>query len=130
MNCHTLMIDDWVLIDEPDKYAGCKARVQTLCNHQADDGFYLTVWIGGDKGYTNTEVFNEDLRPIELTPEILEKNGWYFDEIDGDFRGCNGKFYIYGRYYPYSIFDGVQINYVHELQHALRMAGVLEEIKL
>lgn len=158
MNCHTLMIDDWLMIDEPDDYAGCKCKVQTLCNHQNDDGFYLTVYINGDKGFLNTEVFNEDLRPISLTEEILEQNGFkkincihtdnYFyrltdTEVKEDYTHNtwlieadkrDEYFIIDGEFQEDELLQGeinnYKIKYVHELQHIFRMLKLKKEIVL
>lgn len=73
-----------------------------------------------------------DLRPIPLTPEILEKNGFKCDAhpnyicdsyfIDGmtllDFRAG---------YFKYST---ITIEYVHQLQHLLKLCNIKKEIKL
>lgn len=117
MEAKDLMIGDWVSLLGTHHY-----KVKEI---KYVYGVYKIFFQG-----TYSYALEDEIVPIPLTPEILEKNGWDFDEIDGDFRGCNGKFYIYGRYYPYSIFDGVQISYVHELQHALRLCGIEKEIVL
>jgi hypothetical protein len=31
---------------------------------------------------------------------------------------------------PFTVFDGIEINYVHDLQHALRLCGIEKEIEL
>lgn len=148
MDCHELMIDDWVYIDEPDKYASCKARVQTLSNHQKDDGFYLTVYVNGDKGYTNTEVFNEDLRPIDLTKDILNHNHWIITDMYA-FLNIDEHSHLEFYYHEHRLrkwWHGVdewenhsevkeitfQCNcyYVHELQHALKMLHIDKDIEL
>lgn len=67
--------------------------------------------------------YAKHIEPIPLTPEILVKNGWLHDDLCGVFHNSNA-FIICGRLYPFSIFDGVQISYVHELQHALRLCGL------
>ena len=96
--------------------------------------------------------------PIPLTTEILEKNGWYHDKFHGSYGrqamridGCyqdelpkgvdnalsfaqwsiDKKF----MYHFLEIFMWVgsvhlKIEYVHELQHALRLCGIEKEIKL
>ena len=98
------------------------------------------------------------LRPILLTPEILEKNGWYHAKFHGSYGrkamridGCykdelpkgvdnalsfaqwsiDEKF----MYHMLEIFMWVgsihlKIEYVHELQHALRLCGIKKEIEL
>jgi hypothetical protein len=59
--------------------------------------------------------------------EILEKNGWSLWEIEGEYKQMD-FIPIYGRKAPFSVFDGIEINYVHELQHALRLCKIEEEI--
>lgn len=70
----------------------------------------------------------EDITPIPLTPEILEKNGWneethcFYNEdtmCELDLRMDNGGYvWINGGVVVCSIY------YVHELQHALRLCGL------
>lgn len=71
----------------------------------------------------------EKLLPIPITPRILEENGWYYDDLDGEWCGCG--FRISG-YNPeeYVILDGRTISYVHELQHFLRDCKINKEIIL
>ena len=72
----------------------------------------------------------DKVQPIPLTSEILEKNGWVFDEIGGDYYNTEIHFRIYGKESPYMIFDSVEINYVHELQHALKLRKIEKRIIL
>ena len=77
-----------------------------------------------------------DCEPIPLTPEILEKNGihrTYEDDKYAIFRG-DGLWAV-----KYSDGDWelstppvcrVDIKYIHQFQHALRLAGVDKEINL
>lgn len=153
MDAKELMIDDWVLIDEPDKYAGAKAQIKTLIFHKENDGQYFSVFIHDRLGIVRREVFNEDLRPIPLTREILEKNGF----TDGKYRhytGCIwklnvegfrilnltkscGKSCLWGEKIkpncPNSVgneFAIPNICYVHELQHAMRLLDINLKIEL
>lgn len=76
----------------------------------------------------------EDIEPIPITPEILEANGihkTYEDDEYAIFRG-DGLWAV-----KYSDGDWelstppvcrVDIKYIHQLQHALRLAGVDKEI--
>lgn len=88
-------------------------------------------WVNSPNGYFRIKLIDsewskdmeERITPIPLTPEILEKNGWWQDEIDGTYHNTMN---VYGRKAPFSIFDGVAINYVHDLQHALRLCGLNE----
>lgn len=144
MKANELMIEDWVRIDEPDKYAGATGQIQSLICHREDDAAYFNVFIQGKFGYVSRDVCSDDIRPIPLTTEILEKNGFriifegelhttYFQDIDGfaveikidciDFTKLsmsNGLGYRVV----------IECKYVHHLQHALRLCGITHEIIL
>lgn len=120
MKATDLMIGDWV------SYKGIVNRIAP-----ADFGIY-----------EEHSVWRENLEPIPLTAEILERNGWkkwrvYFRLLVGD-----GDMFL--EYYPHEqrleeiyigkerkfeiVFRAKAIKYVHELQHALRLCGVDREI--
>jgi len=80
-----------------------------------------------------------DCKPILITTEILEKNGWEsMKNGSGDFiltnpmvgndatitKTINGYAMIHG------VFNGLVIRYVHELQHVLRLCKIKKEIIL
>ena len=127
---------------------GDKVMVKVLS--QIPNTYVLHTWTAND--------YSRDIqvKPIPLTPEILEKNGFspetfltaewgrkvYFKE----FPGCvvepadSGK-YIFGttKYWSETYGDGspkdwgtmyesriYNLQYVHELQHALRLVGLNE----
>ena len=88
-----------------------------------------------------------DVEPIPLTPEILEKNGFErapqvsdIEPFDTDEEG--NKHYSYnktfwGWFQPGNIFcipangmGWLYLKYVHQLQHALRLCGIEKEIIL
>ena len=108
MKANELMIGDWVaqpVNDEP-----CKV-VSLMSDIELDDGG-----------------FYEEVEPIPLTTEILEKNfptiedGVAWEETEeGDL------FFIRVEYDKH--IKGI-FNDVHELQHALRLAGIDKEINL
>lgn len=111
MKANELMIGDWV-------YAfGCKnVQVKEIL----EDGIH-------DFTTYSLSPFDE-IEPILLTPEILERNGWRYDELNGEFYGAVT---ILGNKAPFLVLNGsVQVNYVHELQHALRICGIEKEIVL
>ena len=87
----------------------------------------------------------EDIKPVVLTPEILEKNGWDFIGYKMDFSGS--MFNIYSKhdilpdlYYYYATKDFSvsicgkvalpNIKYVHELQHLLFGLGLNSEMEV
>lgn len=67
--------------------------------------------------------------PIPLTPEILEKNGFDIHETLGEWHPSVDGFRFINKYSdePLEI-DAcglyVEIRYVHQLQHALRLCGL------
>ena len=77
------------------------------------------------------------IEPIPLTPEILEKNGfrkngnkWYTPELFTLERwGDNWSIVIACSCGEYAC-EVCTIKYVHQLQHALRLAGVEKKIEL
>ena len=128
-----LSVGDWV------RYDGKEYQVQCV------DGMSEMVTLFGYCEQREESAGN--LRPIPITAEILEKNGFV--------RGQRGSFYHYLRLdknrtlYIHASTNGwrVEITYdaagilrtthlmpdmnsVHQLQHALRLAGVEKEINL
>lgn len=101
----------------------------------------VMLQLGSVKHYA----FVEDLQPIPITAEVLEKNGWKKSEIDktmileickGQNIGISNTVYghnfiaVYcalGQCYEVS---NVPIRYVHELQHCLRILRTEKEITL
>jgi hypothetical protein len=108
MKAKELMIGDWV------DYRG-------ICNRIAPADFCHFEWI-------------DKIRPIPLTPEILEKNGFRLDTYSGEFM--SGKWWTRNDFVIHeSMNDSIGKNnfsykYVHQLQHALRLCGIEKEIIL
>lgn len=109
MKAEDLMIDDWVVVGSGEPF-----KIGTI-----DPDF----------------LFWDEVQPIPLTPEILEKNGFIkhskWDEwvhytnlifIDFTLLVDEDGFHL--------DIPNARINYVHELQHALRLCGVKIEIIL
>lgn len=78
---------------------------------------------------------------IELTPEILEKNGFVLKEDEKGAYGVNIAPYYTRDDVPFEVFcdgepfaiwfkDPINIKYVHQLQHALHLCGIEKEIVL
>ena len=70
--------------------------------------------------YFFREVRPQDLVPIPLTYEMLEKNGWKWD--GQDFVGAC-LLYPEGNYFVFDAFR-TKIKYVHQLQHLLFGLGI------
>lgn len=99
------------------------------------------------KHYGEEEFLLSDLRPIPLTPEILEKNG--FEKVYDKYKLPNYRIKWNGYTDLYfTVFTGVDgywnpiglnvitggipatVDYVHQLQNALRLCGINHEIIL
>lgn len=105
MNINELMINDLV--------------------YHKDKPVKITKGIYDGKAYTNDLcILDFKLSPIPLTADILEKNGWLYDDMCNEYHHADA-FVICGRN-TFTIFDGVKISYIHELQHALRLSGLCE----
>ena len=88
-----------------------------------------------DNGYITANPSN--LKPIQITPEILEKNGFtekgYHYHISNDYYGLfisevtDSIWKINYYNHESSAFDGcVCVAYIHELQHAIRLWRLTE----
>ena len=105
---------------------GDKVMVKVLS--QIPGTYVLHTWTAND--------YSRDLqvKPIPLTPKILEKNGfWVMKKVDNGAEesiayAIDGLIFHYNRdndyYFPNT---PISWKYVHELQHALRLCG-LEEL--
>lgn len=91
--------------------------------------------------HSNTVSLNE-IEPIPLTLEILEKNGGFYPKgsmwmkLDNHYRELWICKHTDGTYWLYSSGDCdkdenfAEIRYVHQLQNALTLCGINKEIKL
>ena len=112
-------------------------------------GFVKVVMLNDSS--TTYSISNNAVRPIPLTPEILEKNGWVKEVMS---RGVKNSHWVYTKpdieeygYFPIYIEKGigkefdvypftdnrvckqiVYIKYVHELQHLLFGLGLNSEM--
>ncbi len=98
---------------------------------------YIQCSVGG----LLTEINNEDVDPIELTEEFLRRLGWGNEEkdygsrrdyIDIDIEGqieirWDGDFWWTANCAEFWV---MELKYVHQLQQALRLKGIDEEIGL
>lgn len=120
LKARELTIYDWVLYEnEPMKIAEI-----TSCY-----GDVSVCFVG-----RNYLIDIEEISPIPLTPEILEKNGWVYDgvqlwkneDVIALEIGCDGR-----NSYWWHMFDSpiAPINYVHELQHILTIMNIKETIE-
>lgn len=135
-----LMINDWVCINNSN------FQVKDIKKKSVIKLYENTQW-GEHEIEVNNDYLEEFLQPIQLTTEILEKNGFYGESQ------CDGKvttYYIGNGYYlqqyntqkNYTLVDNVlddevcgyesnhirPIKYIHELQHALNFLEIDKQI--
>lgn len=144
MNANELMKYDWVM---NDRIGVC--QVIGLPREVKDYPIEITVMYPAE-GFTEIRNIGEHyIQPIPLTPKILEKNGFERRKetrVDCyDLRQDKASVYleikdriehewlcVIGRHYPTSWRCRLElrVHEVHELQHALRLAGINKEIVL
>ena len=141
LSCKDIMVGDWVVpyvFDsklEPSKIVGI--------HYNSYPGRDYVDWVDCESW---DELSLNDIEPIPLTPEILEKNGFriifeselhvsYFQDIERFHTEVDVD--KIGIYQKLSMLDGlgngvtiVECKYVHQLQHALRLCGITREIIL
>lgn len=117
-----LSIGDWVKIDgEPAK---------ALCLRIVGGHIFKGV-----SGQMYRCCGGMDLDPIPLTPEILEKNGISKTYESDEYAVYKGEGFNVTEYYT-ELWEferhrnRLMIRNVHQLQHALRLAGVEKEIEV
>ena len=131
MNATDLTVSDLVLL-----FGDTPARVDAIGD--------IEVYVYEEKRGEDWQVGYEHIKPIPLTAEILEKNGyvkciggrskkslqligdglyvsWWNDRIVIRYKRVLG--------HP-SAYLNCDCRYVHELQHALRLCGVKKEVVL
>lgn len=125
MNANELMIDDWVMFDHNPVRVAILGAAQECLGLKAG-------------GITFGQPYCM-IDPIPLTIEILKKNKF----IEDTYIRTKDKFYRHepngfrlkvnidseGNFY---VFDNIiiQCNYVHQLQHAMRISGIEDDFVL
>jgi len=120
MKAEELMIGDWVY---NHRYWECpiveihKNSAIVIARHYGEEEFLLS-----------------DLRPIPLTTEILEKNGFIWDSspISQCWEQYGLIIYPVGGGYRMNCGQNVSFNidFVHELQHLFKLCGIDKKIEL
>jgi hypothetical protein len=91
-------------------------------------------------------VWNDNIKPIPITKELLEKNGFEKEGVielynlyagidhrvtihdDKEYMNSNNEWYVHVDSEDYSTIAGCELTYVHELQHILRLCKIDKEI--
>jgi hypothetical protein len=79
----------------------------------------------------NGVYYAETLKPIPLTEYILAKNGFRYSMSHDDWTNINCNFFLHegGNGYRVQNTD-IKLDYVHQLQHLLRLCGVEKELTI
>lgn len=128
MKATDLMVEDWVeVIQNSEKRF---AQVQMIDGYEDNatsneclcDSIYYSI---------------DELNPIPLTLEIMKANGFNIkvSPYTPNWIRCilNPNFFLEDRLKGFYHFNGnnlAKIQYVHELQHALKLCGIHKEIEL
>lgn len=130
-----LSVGDWV------RCRGRNGRIE--CLNAIRDDEWIRVAVESYLGTMYQFVGIEDIEPIPITAEMLEKNGFESTTKPNVFTLTHGKLQLYvsdeldGWHISFVnfmerlyILQVIRKSYIHELQHALRFAGVEKEINL
>jgi hypothetical protein len=135
MDCKDLMVNDFV------KYNGVTKMVDAIYLYSVSVHDPIEEW-----SISEAKTFPvDDIEPIKLTSEILVKNGFVYQEaeetcatnayhhwqLDGEYLALDD--FQYWRKekkddLPRFCIAGIDVNYVHQLQHLLRLCGVEKEL--
>lgn len=133
-----LSIGDWVQakqakVDYDDSDLTPPMKIIAIDNREPKQAY---VDLAFDDGVVVHSAFVEDLRPVLITSEILEKNEvphiinnvWAYDEDYQLSWFKNGRAILinYSNKHTVSFFA----KYIHQLQHAFRLVGIDKEITL
>lgn len=125
MKIKELSVGDWVALEnQPFEVIGINPPYVDL--------------LGNGNRLRLSDVYNENLLPIPLTAEILEKNGFRLVVVNKKFNDWHDNNITIRKYYNeynYHLFVcGQKVEFkmlfIHQLQHALRLAGMEKEIEV
>ena len=144
MKVNELMIGDWVQYGDIHPI-----KTRALGISSVDKGKHWHIEVEPENANSMRIVAIHAVEPIPLTAEILEKNGFvkYYgvsdtppydkDEEGNMYYSFKGEHKFWGwwqpdntYYIPANAMGDIVIKYLHELQHALRLAGIDITIEL
>lgn len=110
---------DWV------KASGQLCRVEEVfVNRLTKEYEYTLIYPNSN----SSRIVIGEIEPISLTPEILEKNGWKWD--DQDFRLGALDLFPVENYFVLDGFCNKKLKHVHQLQHLIFGLDDNSEIKI
>lgn len=138
MKTNELMIGDFIQFSAEHSSPLKPKKVQVFgVKYSKELSKYLLDIVFCDSGAIQYNYNLDIFSGIPLTPEILEKNGFTrYGQVYASLQQWVGKFGDKRKSFVQDIRTGewgindVWINFVHELQHALRLSGIDKEIEL
>lgn len=139
MDSKELMISDWVNFPI-DITGGETEHDSQTTEYQPMQIVSISAWANNDGEAESREGVIcdiEQLTPIPLTTEILEKNGFNLSRdksgigiLDTYWLGEGIGFRLHNFETDYYQFGLAKIKYVHQLQHALRLCEISKNIEI
>ncbi len=124
MKASELAFGDWVM--------PLRKSIRKPCQVVSIDGGTNTCWIDSDE-YSGL-LSCSDLERIPLSTEILEKNGFHYNDLPfvQSWEQFGLSLHLGGNGYRINCGQNVAIviDSVHQLQHALRLCGIEKDITL
>ena len=129
MKANELMIGDWVLVKEKP------IQVEDIVPEGIN-----TEWIAGCE-YGGC-IGEDEIRPIPITKELLEKNGFELDEVikeyciyngidnrvsihnDKEYMNSVNEWHVHIDSEDYCTIAHCELTYLHELQHLLKLCNI------
>ena len=117
MLCKELQFGDWC----------CDAHGFPMQITNVGEDYAYATWEDNEGDPWEFDDKDDQLEPIPLTREILEKNGWWFDLGDiwhhDEVHFCIEK---WNRRFQCHEINQIKFDSVHQLQHILRLCGLNE----
>jgi hypothetical protein len=132
MEAKDLMIGDWVYRIDFNTPVPVKIIGIEIVNY--DKMEYVVDVL--NKNEHNIHLYLDEIEPIPLTTEILEKNGFVYDSEDKLFEDIYPRISMLYAQYRLVENGGInygemsEIKYVHELQHLFKLCGIDKDIEL
>ena len=127
------MIGDWVMVNDVEH----THPLQVTELFMKSGTLYATLYWDGMPEDAMPETLTADIDkvlPIPLTPEILKKNGFTLEHYSGDvmtsYWWTRNDFVIHNSMNDAIGRNNFKYEYVHQLQHALKLCGILKQIEL
>lgn len=106
-------------------------QIGDFINTENNGVVQITVLSWKGVGYEGGSSTPEHCSYIPLTSDILVKNGFKHSMPHNDWTNADCNFFLYegGNGYRISNTD-IKLDYVHQLQHLLRLCGVEKELTI